>query len=175
MARKLMAVMEIDEDEFEIVDEQAREDLTGKADINHTHEGLVTAEDQTFEGNKLFNGNVGLYSDGTTARGFRVVFNDEDKSDLSMSVGRGYYIDGQGVTHYYPNRWNFFVHSRDPITRERLDYYEVFSFPIVNHGLTQNMPYNIWTTKSIPEPPAANGTYTLKATVNNGVTTYFWE
>ena len=56
----------------------------------------------------------------------------------------------------------------------RQAYCETFSLPTGGLDLSANTNYDIWTTKTIPAPPSTNGTYTLKATVNNGTVTYSW-
>lgn len=120
-----------------------------------------------------FDGNLTLFCSDGAVRGLRVVYNDQDVSDMSISIGRGAYTQ-DGVTRYYPNRWNFFVYSRDSNTRQRLAYCERYGLPIVDLDMTQNKDYNIWTTKTIPEPPSTNGTYVLKATRTSSGVTYTW-
>lgn len=75
---------------------------------------------------------------------------------------------------YHVTNWLSLVYSYNETTGAPLSTYETYRLPPVEGGLTNSVTYHIWTTKVIPEPPTTNGTYTLRATVNNGTVTYSW-
>lgn len=71
-------------------------------------------------------------------------------------------------------RIRFQQNSTSSTTGDKLNNYEIFSLPDTDFDRTTNASYDIWTTKTIPEPPSTNGTYTLRATRTSSGVTYSW-
>lgn len=140
-----------------------------------TEQGLVSIDDQTFAGMKDFPdglkvGNyLSSYADGTGGRGMRLSYDGGQTWTAYAYTGRN---TTQGIT--VPSRWIFTIYSYSSATGEPLSTTESYRLPVCPANLADSASYDIWTSKTIPPPPSANGTYTLKATVSNGTTTYSW-
>lgn len=91
--------------------------------------------------------------------------------NLAGGIFMNYYTRNGVVTPY---RLYFREYSLSSTTNLPLTNHETFRLPAAEFDRSTNQNWDIWTTKTIPEPPSTNGTYTLKATVSGGVVTYSW-
>lgn len=151
--------------------EATENELVDSAWAIHTDDGIIAENDIVSK--KSFVVRRRASDPSSIGIGFNVV----SDSDESQTTGSGQIVMTTATTNNVKriSRFNFFVFSYDGSTGERLDTYERYQMPRVDADLASNIFYDIWTTKDIPAPPAADGEYTLKATVANGAVTYAWE
>ncbi len=89
-----------------------------------------------------------------------------EQSAWGWAININYKINGEAKNYYYD------THDQDAVIYKITNPYRVDNptqIYEVNEGAGVIMKH------AVPEPPETNGTYTLKATVNNGAITYKWE
>ena len=99
------------------------------------------------------------------------VYFTDDNGNICGQIFLNYYLRN-GV--YTPYRLYFREKSLSSTTNLPLTTQENFRLPAADFDRSANQTWEIWTTKSIPEPPTTNGTYTLKATRTSSGVTYSW-
>ena len=140
-------------------------------DASATERGLVSTGGQTFAGAKSFLARPIMSGD---IRYPGIIFASSNASQIGELVGLEYIDTGSGTFEQMGNAcWSVEVHGNDG-SGGISPYRERYLLPFVTVGRTNNANYRIWTTKVIPEPPAAAGTYTLKATRTSSGVTYLW-
>ena len=137
-------------------------------DASTTERGLMSTGDQEFAGQKTFPTPIVKQRTASAAAG--VQFNTFDNLRNGL-ISMNTYGGGGRYSLY---RFNFTEYSLSSTTYEPLPYREAFRLPAPDWNRNNNVNYEIWTTKDIPAPPSANGTYTLKATRTSSGVTYSW-
>lgn len=99
------------------------------------------------------------------------IYLTDNNGNICGQIFMNYYLRN-GV--YTPYRLYFREKSLSSSNNLPLTTQETFRLPAADFDRSTNQTWDIWTTKSIPEPPATNGTYTLKATVSGSTVTYSW-
>lgn len=99
------------------------------------------------------------------------IYLKDHNGNICGAVFMNYYTRGTVVTPY---RIVLREYSLSSTTNLPLSNQESFRLPAADFDRTSNQNWDIWTTKSIPEPPTTNGTYTLKATRTSSGVTYSW-
>ena len=137
-------------------------------DADTTTRGFVSTDDQEFAGQKTFPSPAVKQRTASAAAGVQFnTFDDLRNGLISMNT-----YGGGGRYSLY--RFIFTEYSLSSTTFKPLAYREAFRLPTPDWNRTANVNYEIWTTKAIPEPPTAAGTYTLKATRTSSGVTYSW-
>lgn len=137
-------------------------------DASTTERGLMSTGDQEFAGQKTFPSPAVKQRTASAAAGIQFkTFDDLVNGLVSMNT-----YGGGGRYSLY--RFIFTEYSLSSATFKPLAYREAFRLPTPDWNRSNNVNYEIWTTKAIPEPPTAAGTYTLKATRTSSGVTYSW-
>lgn len=168
-----------------IQDDTGREIISALNDLadavkpaSATEQGLVSTGNQTFAGDKTVDGTLtgkeflGIQYDGASDEAPKVKIIDFDGAHACDMLAAVSNVSAIGKRRARRFRWRQF--GIDTTTGERQSYFESYSLPAGPTNLTGNHEYSIWTTKVIPEPPTAAGTYTLQATRTSSGVTYSW-
>lgn len=131
---------------------------------------LKTADAVTADGRVITKNSFRLVNSGAATLGIAASYNDGGSYTGQIVFGRSSAINGI----YHITRALLYVYSYNSSTGEALSTYEAYRTPAVSGNLASSKTYEIWTTKDIPAPPSANGTYTLQATRTSSGVTYSW-